>query len=140
MESTRVIEVSCNETDPRIDPARYFNLSTTTTQVVKTAGGRAGSAINNIYYADQASRLGMIVVLQHTGCPSNTGDLDTAVRADIQALKDSPYVRNDIPIIGYMLDTGTSQLREVSIVRNAPDAEARRRVLSQMDDFGPFWN
>jgi hypothetical protein len=27
-----------------------------------------------------------------------------------------------------------------SVPSNAPDAEARRRVLSQMDDFGPFWS
>ncbi|KAF2830855.1 hypothetical protein CC86DRAFT_271349, partial [Ophiobolus disseminans] len=58
--------VSCNEADPRIDPSRYFNLSTNTTQSIKTPGGRTAGAINTIYYADQASRIGMIVVVQHT--------------------------------------------------------------------------
>lgn len=59
--------VSCNETDPRVDPSRYFNLSANTTSVVKTAGGRTASAINSLYSIDQSTRIGMIVVVQHTG-------------------------------------------------------------------------
>lgn len=35
---------------------------------------------------------------------------------------------------------GIDRLTKSSVTRNAPDAEARRRVLSQMDDFGPFWS
>ncbi|KAF2025892.1 hypothetical protein EK21DRAFT_92850 [Setomelanomma holmii] len=132
--SGALLIISCIENDPRIDPARSFNLSANTTQVVKTAGGRSEPAINDIYYADQANSLGMIVIVQHTS------DVEANVRSDIQALKDSPYVRNDIPIIGYVLDVEAGQLREVSITRSAPDAEARQRVLSQMDDFGPFWS
>jgi carbonic anhydrase len=52
----------------------------------------------------------------HLDCASTTGDIEPTVRADIQALKDSPYVRNDIPVIGYVLDVETSQLREVRYV------------------------
>lgn len=58
--------VTCNETDTRIDPSRYFNLSAASTKVFKTAGGRTSSVISNIYYADQATRIGMIIVVQHT--------------------------------------------------------------------------
>lgn len=73
------------------------------------------------------------------------------------ALKASPYVRNDIPIIGYVLDVGTGQLREVksgpythdskecvlsasSILRTGQNEAARRQVLSELEDFGPFWS
>jgi hypothetical protein len=35
---------------------------------------------------------------------------------------------------------GIDRLTKSSVTRNEPDAEARRRVLSQMDDFGPFWS
>jgi hypothetical protein len=78
----------------------------------------------------------MIVVVQHsgmcnksrshrgardvnldTGCASSPGDVQANIRADIAALKASPYVRNDIPIIGYVLDVGTAQLREVRYVK-----------------------
>jgi carbonic anhydrase len=58
--------VSCNESDPRVDPSRYFNLSTNSTKVIKTAGGRSASAINDICSADQTSRIGMILIVQHT--------------------------------------------------------------------------
>lgn len=59
--------VSCSESDPRVDPSRFFNLSSNTpTSVVRTAGGRTTEAINNLYYIDQSTRIGMIVVVQHT--------------------------------------------------------------------------
>ncbi|KAH7396921.1 hypothetical protein DE146DRAFT_764216 [Phaeosphaeria sp. MPI-PUGE-AT-0046c] len=153
-----LVVITCNESDSRIDPSRYFNLSAAKTKVFKTAGGRTSNAINDIYYADQANRIGMIIVVQHTSpshlhmhpapckyltqidCPSSPGTTETNVRNDIRALKDSPHVRNDIPVVGYVLNTETGQLREVNVPRSAPDAEARRRVLSQMGDFGPFWS
>lgn len=61
--------VSCSESDPRIDPSRFFNLSANgnSTSVIKTAGGRTAQAINNLYSIDHASRIGMIIVVQHTG-------------------------------------------------------------------------
>jgi carbonic anhydrase len=129
--------VSCNEADSRVDPSRYFNLSANTTSVVKTAGGRTAAAINSLYATDQSSRIGMIVVVQHTGehyallprsmlnkiiiclcgrvtgCASSAGDVETNIRSDVAALKASPYVRNEIPIIGYLLDVNTGNLREV---------------------------
>lgn len=61
--------VSCSETDARIDPSRYINLSANgnSTSVIKTAGGRTEEAIAQIYNIEQSSRIGMIVVVQHTG-------------------------------------------------------------------------
>jgi carbonic anhydrase len=44
---------------------------------------------------------------------TSTGDIEANVRSDIQALRDSPYVRNEIIIIGYKLESGTGHLREV---------------------------
>ena len=60
--------VACNEADARIDPARHFNLTASgNTRVVKTAGGRIETAMNDLYAIDQATNIGMIVVLQHSG-------------------------------------------------------------------------
>ncbi|KAF2801036.1 hypothetical protein K505DRAFT_205597, partial [Melanomma pulvis-pyrius CBS 109.77] len=59
--------VSCNESDPRVDPSRYFNLSASSTSVVKTAGGRTGDAVNSLYAIDQATGIRMIVIVQHSG-------------------------------------------------------------------------
>lgn len=77
----------------------------------------------------------MIVVVQHTSqscttpptlhvdeltswvdCASSTGDVEANIRSDVKVLKDSPYVRNEIPVIGYVLDIETGQLREVKYV------------------------
>jgi carbonic anhydrase len=59
--------VSCDETDSRVDPSRYFNLSANTTSLVKTPGGRTGgTVINSLYAIEQSTRIGMIVVVQHT--------------------------------------------------------------------------
>ncbi|KAF2735340.1 hypothetical protein EJ04DRAFT_435297, partial [Polyplosphaeria fusca] len=58
--------VSCSESDTRVDPSRYFNLSANTTSVVKTAGGRTAEAVNTLHSLDQTSRIGMIVVVQHS--------------------------------------------------------------------------
>lgn len=47
------------------------------------------------------------------GCPSVSADVEGSVRADVLSLRASPHIRADIPIIGYVLDTTTGQLREV---------------------------
>ncbi|KAJ4295624.1 hypothetical protein N0V90_007637 [Kalmusia sp. IMI 367209] len=105
MPSGTLVIIACNETDARIDPSRYFNLTASgNTKVVKTAGGRTESAINNLYAVDQATRI---------GCAWSPGDTEANVRSDISTLKSSPYVRNEIPIIGYVLDVATGQLKEV---------------------------
>jgi carbonic anhydrase len=50
------------------------------------------------------------------GCAGSPGNVEANVRGDIASLKASPYLRSGIPIIGYLLDTSTGQLREVKYV------------------------
>lgn len=49
-----------------VDPARHFNLNTSTTRVIRTAGGRTEGAINSIYQVAQSVKIDMIIVVQHT--------------------------------------------------------------------------
>ncbi|EMD60198.1 hypothetical protein COCSADRAFT_126581 [Bipolaris sorokiniana ND90Pr] len=123
-----------------VDPARHFNLNTSATQVIKTAGGRTEGAINSIYQVAQSVKIDMIIVVQHTSCPWSLGEVENNIRSDVRGLKASPYVQKDISIIGYVLDLATDQLREVNVPRTGPEAEARQHVLDQMKDFGPFWS
>ncbi|USP81631.1 hypothetical protein yc1106_08905 [Curvularia clavata] len=111
--SGALVIIACNEAIPLIDPARHFNLNNGTTRVIKTAGGRTEGAVNSIYHINQSGKIGMIVVVQHTGCAWLSGEVECSIRADIQALKASTYVPTDVPIIGYVLDLTTGQLREV---------------------------
>jgi carbonic anhydrase len=47
------------------------------------------------------------------GCSWSPGTVEANIQADVAALKASPYLRNDMPVIGYVLDVATGQLREV---------------------------
>lgn len=68
-------------------------------------------------------------------------------------------MRTDCPVIGYVLNVETGDLKEVkyvesphpitviipqthldSVQQNAPDEAARRQALSKLEDFGPFWS
>ncbi|KAF2193713.1 hypothetical protein K469DRAFT_652253 [Zopfia rhizophila CBS 207.26] len=71
-QSRLTIIVSCSETDPRLDPSRYFNLTANTSSVVKTVGGRTVSAINSLYSMEASTQIGMVIVLQHTGKRTKT--------------------------------------------------------------------
>ncbi|KAI4944029.1 hypothetical protein J4E91_008884 [Alternaria rosae] len=94
--------------------------------MLTTNGGRVTQdAINSIYWADQTTPLGLIVVMGHAGCIHLTTTPETTIRTDISALKGSPYVRKDIQIVGYVVDLysrtpGTpatdARLREVTYV------------------------
>ncbi|KAH9864268.1 hypothetical protein J1614_010202 [Plenodomus biglobosus] len=137
--SRGLVVITCSETDPRIDPSRHLNLVTDTTFIIKTAGGRAEHAINSIYYADKSNKIDMIIIIQHTSTPfpSSTshratrlmlsidcawspGDVEANLRADIQILTDSPYIRNGIRVLGHVLDITTGRLREVRHVASVP--------------------
>ncbi|KAF1845034.1 uncharacterized protein K460DRAFT_416362 [Cucurbitaria berberidis CBS 394.84] len=106
--------MSCNEPDNRVDPSHHFNVNGGTTQVVKTAGGRTESAANNLYQIYQSSKIGMVSIVHHTTCPWSPRDVKANIRSDVQTLKSSPYVRDEIPIIGYVLDTAKGQVQPES--------------------------
>ncbi|KAF1977301.1 hypothetical protein BU23DRAFT_293744 [Bimuria novae-zelandiae CBS 107.79] len=136
MPSGTLVIIACSEPDTRIDPSRFFNLNSSgNTRVVKTAGGRAGTTINELNAIDRATSIGMIVVLQHIGCAWSPGDTEANIRSDVSTINNSPHIRNDIPIIGYSLDAITGRLKEVNI----QDEAARQQVLQEFHDFAPFW-
>ncbi|KAL5377353.1 hypothetical protein DPSP01_009851 [Paraphaeosphaeria sporulosa] len=140
MPSGTLVIIACSEPETRVEPSKYFNLTASgNTRVIKTAGGRAGNCINELHTIDQASSIGMIVVLQHSECVWAPGDIEANVRSDIGTLKNSPYVRKGIPIIGYALNAATGQLKEVNIRRSTQDEAARQQVLQEFQDFAPFW-
>jgi hypothetical protein len=67
-EELLMLVVTCSEPDPRIDASHFFNLTAgSNSRIVKTAGGRTGTVANDLYAMDQVTKIGMVVVLQHTG-------------------------------------------------------------------------
>jgi hypothetical protein len=62
--------VCCTECTPSsiIDPARYMNTTNPSTTILKTDSARVtDQTVSSIYYADQTTPQGMIVVMGHTG-------------------------------------------------------------------------
>jgi len=56
------------------------------------------------------------------GCAWAPGDSEDNIRNDVAALKNSPYVRNEIPVIGYVLSVETGELKEVKYVTSQSSA------------------
>ncbi|KAK1917704.1 hypothetical protein P3342_000418 [Pyrenophora teres f. teres] len=133
--------ITCNEPKPELDLSHHFNLSTNTTSVIKTPGGRTEGTVASIYQVDQANRIAVIIVVQHTGCPHTPGPstVQENICADIRKLRTDRYVRKEIVILGYVLDTQTRALSEVNVSATPPDDDARKRVLNEMKDFVPFF-
>ncbi|KAH6663064.1 carbonic anhydrase [Halenospora varia] len=110
--------------------------------VIRNAGGRAGPALRSIICLDHLVGVGTIVVIHHTDCglthlrdaqirSSLTGkapdhadeiskmefgeilDLKGSVVEDMKLLKETPYLRKDLNVYGYLYDIKTGKLEEV---------------------------
>ncbi|KAF2260583.1 hypothetical protein CC78DRAFT_584717 [Lojkania enalia] len=136
--STGVLAIiSCNSPTHASLP-QSFSPSPSTS--IKTPGGRITPALPSLHTLIQTSTIGMITIVQHTGCSHSPDTLEHNVRTDIQILKSDPHIPSSVPVIGYVLDSSTGAMREVAVPRSGTDEQAERQVLSEMEDFGPFWN
>ncbi|OAL53674.1 hypothetical protein IQ07DRAFT_316103 [Pyrenochaeta sp. DS3sAY3a] len=111
-----ILVVTCRESACGIKASEWFNISSPN-QVIQSVGGRTPPLASAIPSLDTQNRIGMIVVLQHTNCAWVTGNADANLRSDLQFLKGLPAIRDDIQIMGYLLDDATKQLKEVMYVR-----------------------
>jgi carbonic anhydrase len=134
----KVAIVTCM--DARIVPARIFGLEEGDAHVIRNAGGRTREALRSLVISQRLLGTEAVMVVQHTDCGMLTftnedlhakvsedlgadasdidflpfGDLDENVRADIDFLKRSPLIPDDIEIRGFVYDVGTRRVREVT--------------------------
>ena len=130
----RVAVVACM--DARLDPAGALGLELGDAHVIRNAGGLARDALRSLVISQQLLGTREVVILHHTDCGmlkfenedlySKLGeeareidflpfsDLDESVRNDIQFLRDSPLIPDDISIRGFVYDVKTGKVREVS--------------------------
>ncbi|KAI0429833.1 beta carbonic anhydrase clade D [Xylaria sp. FL1042] len=129
--------------DARIDPAAAFGISLGDAHVIRNAGGSAKDARRSIVISEQLLGTREIILVKHTGCgmltftnddahdivKKNLGpaaaaelgpldflpfsDLDVAVREDVEFLKKSATVPEDVKISGWVYEVETGKVRQV---------------------------
>jgi carbonic anhydrase len=133
----RVAVVACM--DARLIPTRALGLEEGDAHVIRNAGGLAKDALRSLIISEQLLGTREIVILHHTDCGMLTfknedvyakveetlgadasdidflpfPNLDQSVRDDIQFLKDSPLIPEDVSIRGFVYDVTTGRVREV---------------------------
>ena len=125
--------------DARIDPARALGLEEGDVHVIRNAGGRVQDALRSIVVSQRLLGTDEVLVIHHTDCgmlsfknedlyakvKEDLGadasdidflpfpDLEQSVRDDVELLKDSPLVPDDVSIRGFVYDVKSGKVTEV---------------------------
>jgi carbonic anhydrase len=129
----RLAVVACM--DARLDPRRVLGLETGDAHVIRNAGGLAREALRSLVLSQQLLGTREVVILHHTDCGMLKfqndiyerlgdaareidflpfSDLDQSVRDDVEFLKASPLIPDDVSIRGFVYDVKTGAVREVA--------------------------
>ncbi len=134
----QVAVVTCM--DARLHPEEFLGLDVGDAHVIRNAGGRVSEdAIRSLVISERLLGTGEIVVIHHTDCGmltfrnedltakikedlgvDTTGrdflpfpDLEQSVRDDVETLRRSELIPDDIQISGAIYDVQSGQLREI---------------------------
>jgi carbonic anhydrase len=134
----RVAVLTCM--DARLDPERFLGLSEGDAHVIRNAGGRASDdAIRSLVISYKLLGTREFLVIHHEECGMLTftneqlreqlrrdlnadasgvdflpfSDLDESVREDVETIRSSPLVAEDISVSGFVYDVKSGRLREV---------------------------
>ncbi len=134
----KVAVVTCM--DARLHPEKFLGLEAGDAHVIRNAGGRISEdAIRSLVISERLLGTEEIVVIHHTDCGMLTfrnedltekikqdlgvdttgrdflpfSNLEQSVRDDVQALRDSDLIPDDITISGAIYDVKSGVLREV---------------------------
>ncbi|KAI0817360.1 carbonate dehydratase [Xylaria sp. FL0064] len=129
--------------DARIDPAAAFGIELGDAHVIRNAGASAKDARRSIVISEQLLGTREIILVKHTGCgmltftnedahelvKKNLGptaaaelgpldflpfaDLEDAVKEDVEYLKRSATVPDDVRISGWIYEVETGKVRQV---------------------------
>jgi carbonic anhydrase len=126
--------------DARLHPETFLGLEVGDAHMIRNAGGRASDdAIRSLVISQRLLGTNEVVVIHHTDCGMLTfrnrdladkcreelgvdvsgvdflpfKDLEQSVRDDVQILRSSPLIPDDIPISGAIYDVRTGQLKTV---------------------------
>lgn len=129
--------------DARIIPAEAFGINIGDAHVVRNAGGSAKEALRSILISQQLLGTQEIILVKHTGCGMLTftnedahsivsqnlgataaaeiatldflpfGNLEQAVREDVEFLKKQSAVPKNVHISGWVYEVETGKVRQV---------------------------
>ncbi len=126
--------------DARLHPEKFLGLDEGDAHVIRNAGGRASDdALRSLIISYKLLGTREFVVIHHTDCGMLTftnevlrdllrkdlnadasgidflpfSDLDESVRQDVQTIRSSPLIPDDITVTGFVFDVKTGRLREV---------------------------
>ena len=126
--------------DARLDPAQALGLEEGDAHVIRNAGGRASEALRSLAISQQLLGTEAVIIVHHTDCGMLTfdnatmhgicqerlgvdvsdidflpfPDLEQSVRDDIEIVRSSPLIPNDIEVTGFVYDVKTGRLHEVA--------------------------
>lgn len=127
--------------DARLDPEAFLGLRTGDAHVIRNAGGRASDdALRSLIISTHLLGTNEYLVIHHTECGMLTfsnqdlheklreqtgvdaeyinflpfSSLEQSVRDDVQRIKDSPFIPNEIPVRGFVYDVRSGRLQAVS--------------------------
>jgi carbonic anhydrase len=133
----KTIVVACM--DARLLPSRFLGLEEGDAHVIRNAGGRAQDALRSIVISQRLLGTNEVLVIHHTDCGMLTfknedlyskvkedlgadasdidflpfSDLEQSVRDDVEFLKDSPLVPDDVSVRGFVYDVKSGKVTEV---------------------------
>ena len=124
--------------DARIDTHSAFGLEEGMAHVIRNAGGRIPEAIRSLVISQELLGTEEVAIIHHVDCGMLTftdeslrkqlsekgmeadhvafapfADLDESVRVDLRHYDQSPLVRHDIPVRGFVFDVKSGKLTEV---------------------------
>ncbi len=126
--------------DARLDPEKFLGLEEGDAHVIRNAGGRASDdAIRSLVISYKLLDTREFLVIHHEDCGMMThtneqireilrrdlnadasgidflpfSDLDESVREDVQTVRSSPLIADDIAVRGFVYDVKSGRLREV---------------------------
>jgi carbonic anhydrase len=134
----RVAVVACM--DARLVPSAALGLQEGDAHVIQNAGGLAKDALRSLVISQRLLGTNEVIVIHHTDCGMLTfsnedirakvkedlgadagdidflpfDDLEQSVRDDLEFLRSSPVVGDDVTIRGFVYDVQTGRLAEVS--------------------------
>jgi carbonic anhydrase len=127
--------------DARLDPEKFLGLSEGDAHVIRNAGGRASDdAIRSLVISYKLLGTREFLVIHHEDCGMMThtneqirevlrrdlnadasgidflpfSDLDESVREDVETIRSSPLIAEDVSVRGFVYDVKSGRLREVS--------------------------